>query len=290
MISLIMVFLPLIHPYAVFGEATGYDLVYPSPESEDDYRDTDALEVLRTALERTRESHGPYSLTQGDVMNVERSKYGLLTSERVNIIWTSPSREMDERTIPVRIPIRKGILGYRVFLIRKEDREKFASIHKLEDLKKLSLGQGLGWEDVRVLEDGGFSLVIGSDYEGLFQMLNAGRFDYFSRGINEAPIECRERSGRLRNLWIEESLLLYYPWPKFFYVSQKSPHVAQRIERGLEIMIEDGSYDEIFHRYNDKNIRELNLRNRRLFRIENPLLPPGVPLDREELWFDPFAD
>ena len=39
--------------------------------------------------------------------------------------------------LPVRIPIRKGILGYRIFLIRKQVREKFAKITTLDELKQL---------------------------------------------------------------------------------------------------------------------------------------------------------
>ena len=55
------------------------------------------------------------------------------------------------------------------------------------------------------------------------------------------------------------------------------------------MMIEDGSFDELFFEYHQEMIEKSNLKGRRLFEIENPLLPATAPLDRTELWYDPFA-
>ena len=101
-------------------------------------------------------------------------------------------------------------------------RINLAWINTLEELKKLKVGQGHVWNDVKVFKANDFKVVTGPDYEGLFDMLSAERFDYFSRGINEAPKEYDERKARLPNLFIEESILLYYPWPKYFFTSNNS--------------------------------------------------------------------
>jgi hypothetical protein len=205
-----------------------------------------------------------------------------------NVIWAPVTKDMEANALAIHIPVRKGILGYRIFLIRKQDRAKFAAIKSLEELKKLSVGQGREWEDVKVLRANDFIVETGINYEGLFEMLSKGRFDYFSRGINEAPEEYAARKDKLPNLWVEEKLLLYYPWPKFFYVSKNNPKLAERIEQGLNIMIKDGSFDKVFYKYHGSAIKNTNLKGRKIFRIGNPLLPPVVPFDRKELWFDPF--
>ena len=53
------------------------------------------------------------------------------------------------------------------------------------------------------------------------------------------------------------------------------------------MMIEDGSFEELFLKYHKEDIKRTNLQDRKLFRIENPLLPDTAPLDQKDLWFDP---
>jgi hypothetical protein len=54
------------------------------------------------------------------------------------------------------------------------------------------------------------------------------------------------------------------------------------------MMIQDGSFEKVFIKYHRKDIEQVKLRDRRLFKIQNPLLPSTAPLDDEKLWFDPF--
>lgn len=265
-------------------------VIYPPKESENDVRDDDLVEILKTALEKTLQTDGPYTMRPSIQMNEGRFRKELKTGFLINIIWSVATFEAEEDFLSIKIPLRKGILGYRIFLIRKKDKEKFAAVKTLEDLKKFSVGQGHTWNDIAVFKANGINTVTGNDYERLFEMLMAGRFDYFSRGINEAPAELAARKDKYPDMMIEESLLLYYPWPKFFYVNKENKALADRLERGLNIMIKDGSFDDLFKKFNQKNIDNVNLKNRRLIKLENPLIPASVPLDRKELWYDPFRN
>jgi hypothetical protein len=272
------------------GEEPPLEAVYPPPESADDIRDLDAVKLLRTALEKTEPSDGAFAVypSKSGAMSPDRYQKEVQDGVRLNVIWAAVTAELERDALPVRIPIRKGILGYRIFLIRQQDREKFAKITTLDELKQLAVGQGLGWKDVEVFKANGFPVITGDSYEGLFKMLVSGRFDYFSRGINEAPEEYAARKDDLPDLWVEEHLLLYYPWPKYFFVSKNAPLLADRLERGLNMMIKDGSFDEIFRKYHNDSIKAGNLKNRRLFTISNPLLPATAPLGRKELWYTPL--
>ncbi len=49
------------------------------------------------------------------------------------------------------------------------------SVESLDDLRTFAFGLGLGWVDVGILKSNGFRVVTGSSYEGLFEMLVAGR-------------------------------------------------------------------------------------------------------------------
>lgn len=261
----------------------------PSPVSKDDKRFDYGVNLLRQILEKTSSSYGPFKMLPAKDMNVGRAIEFLKSgeSEAVNVVWTTSSKLREDRLLPIRIPIRKGLLGYRIFLIKKEDQEKFSAIKSLDELKQLRVGQGHIWNDVKVFKGNGFEVVTGPNYEGLFRMLMEGRFDYFSRGINEAPGEYEARKDMFPDLTIEDSILLYYPWPKYFFTSKSNPILAERIELGLSMMIKDGSFERLFIKYHSKDIERVNLKNRKLFKINNPLLPAATPFDQKELWFDP---
>ena len=53
------------------------------------------------------------------------------------------------------------------------------------------------------------------------------------------------------------------------------------------MMIEDGTYDKIFDKYQREKVGRLNLKNRTLFKINNPFLGPETPFNDKRLWFDP---
>lgn len=99
----------------------------------------------------------------------------------LNVLWAGASKELDEHMLPVRIPLLKGLLGHRVFLIRREDQYIYNAINNLEDLKKLKAGMGTFWGSTRVMEAAGLPVVKSVKYPSLFYMLDGERFDYFPR-------------------------------------------------------------------------------------------------------------
>lgn len=266
---------------------------YQRPESEIDTRNDYHIELLRVALERTIEKYGPARLEPTKtIMNEIRIEKMLMRGvEGVDVMFRPTSKKDEELLTPVRIPLDKGLLGYRIFLIRKNDQAKFSAINSLDELKKLKVGQGRDWNDVQIYEHNHFDIITGSIYEGLFEMLLKGRFDYFARGVEEAHPEYEARRDKMPNLDVEESIVLYYPFPRYFWVpnNKKGEVLHKRLTEGLEIMIKDGTFEKIFWKYKGQAIRQANLENRKLFKIENPFLPETTPLNRPELWYDPFT-
>lgn len=263
-------------------------VIYPQRESKNDTRDDDLVEILKSALEKTVPTDGPYNMKPAILMNEGRYRQELYHGTLINVIWSVATVDAENDFLSVKIPLRKGILGYRVLLIRKQDREKFAAVRDINDLRKFTVGQGHTWNDLGVYRANGIKVVTGNDYESLFAMLMEGRFDYFSRGINEALAELEARKFKYPDMMLEENLLLYYPWPKFFYFNKKDKKLADRIEKGMNIMLHDGTFENLFRKFNQKHIDAVNFKHRRLIKLDNPLLPPSVPLDRKELWYDPM--
>lgn len=272
----------------IFSEPTKY--IYPAPESKDDTRFIYEWEILQRALEITKEKYGDYILKPTDViMNGNRRDYELKSeSGRVTVVLGIGTKEREEELHPVRIPLDKGLLGYRVFLINRKNRDKFSNIKNLKLLKKYKAGQGLGWGDIKVWETNGFKVERGSDYEGLFSMLKLGRFDFFPRGILEITDEYEIRKNSIPQIEIEESILIYYPWPRYFFFakSEDGKKRAARVEEGLNKMIESGEIDAILQKHFAEKLKKLKLKKRKLFILKNPMLSPKTPWNNIKLWYD----
>ena len=274
-----------------FGGSAGHaqtQIIYPAPESVNDVRYNDLIEILNTALEKTRDKSGPYTTApSAHIMNEARQQKTIEDGTGIiNIFWSSTSEDKEKRLLPVRIPLRKGLLGYRIALISKDKQALIDKVHTLDDLRKVRVGQGFGWGDVEIYKANGIP-VLTAQYDKIFHITAKGRFDLFPRGIAEVVSEYEANSPSLPDLAIENGLLIYYPWPYYFFFNRNDKALAERIEAGLRTMIKDGSFEAIFYKYNKAAIERANLKNRRIIRLENHLLPKATPLDEKGLWFDP---
>jgi len=267
---------------ALFTSAIAFgqtEVIYPSQESKSDKRFADLIELLSLALEKTTPEYGPYNIIPSKLpMNEKRSLAELKRGELVNVVWSSTSREKEDEFIAIRIPLRKGLLGYRIALIDTKNQFLIDEVATVADLRRLNIGQGIGWGDTEVYRANGIPILTAS-YESLFAMAAHDRFYLFPRGINEIFGEHESRRAEFQNLGIEKNLILFYPWPYYFFVNKDNSKLAERIDLGLRRMINDGTFDEIFWKFNGNAIRKANLSKRRIIQLDNPLLPKDTPLD-----------
>ncbi len=92
----------------------------------------------------------------------------------MNCYSEAPTRpDFERNAIPVRIPLRKGILGYRLFLIDASNQHLFDAISKVEELKHLRAGSGSQWSITPILQQQGFAVTTALEYQTLFQMLKS---------------------------------------------------------------------------------------------------------------------
>lgn len=244
--------------------------------------------VIEAALEKTVPEFGPYKFERVPMdssVNNTRAQQMLSTGTIINTYVGLASLEWEKAAIPVRIPIRRGIVAYRLLLVHKDRVNDFKNVNTYEDLKQLKVGLQVGWTTTKVLEAAGFNVVKGTKFDSLFYMLDGGRFDYLPQGINEVYSELNKRSGEL-DLAVEPHLLLRIPAPTYIFVSKADERLAKRLEAGLEMMIADGTLKAMFDERFSDAIIQADMLNRRVIDIPNKLLPAGTPLDRKELWFD----
>jgi len=272
------------------GAEKAMTYIYHPPESSLDVRYLYHWEILRTALEKTQAKWGAFRMLPSERMTESRQRFEIEhATGKLTVMYLSTTPEFERQLVPVRIPVDKNLGGYCVFLIRQGDKQRFANVKSLDDLRRFTYGLGLGWIDVDILKSNGFKVVTGSNYDGLFEMLLKKRFDIFLRAATEVLDEYGQRRRKLHGLAIEDGILFYYPLPMYFWFPKNAQgrRLAARAEEGMRMMIDDGTYDAIFDKYQRKKIETLRLKDRRIFKIRNPLVGPETPFAEKRLWFDP---
>jgi len=145
---------------------------------------------------------------------------------------------------------------------------------------------------IKALEELEFTIEINPDFSEAYKFLGKVYFEKgdFSSALKnyEAFLELEGRRDKYPGMAVEEDIALFVPSPRYFFVSPSRPRLAQRIEAGLNIMLRDGSLQEIFLRHHGQMIQSTRFCERRIFRLDNPFLGPETPLNKAEYWFDPW--
>jgi ABC-type amino acid transport substrate-binding protein len=264
------------------GVAAATEIVrFPKPEFPGDHRYDYALQLLQLALSKTG---AVYRIKEAEFpMSQERQVRELAAGRTIDVAPIPTSVDREARLLAIRIPINKGVLGWRLGLIRKGDEALFAGVNTVEDLKHVRLAMGQDWPDTQILEANGINVITAPSYEGLFKMLVVKRFDYFPRSIMEI---WDEQANNADTLVLEPHIALHYLYDAYFMVNRKNTKLAQAILEGLEKAIADRSFDKLFQQYYGDRLRKARLETRTVIELKNPWLTPGTPSDRPELWYD----
>lgn len=256
----------------------------PSSQEQEDY----VHGLLDLILTRTEAEFGPCVLIQTDaVLTRMRSAALIDRSLGVDLFWGTASIARDNLLHAIAIPILEGLMTHKVFLIHKDDQAKFSAVKTLADLQHLRAGQGADWPDANILMANGIEVVTSTNYESLYKMLVARRFDFLPRGANQVLSELRYNADK--NIVLEQELVMIYPAPVYFFVSKDKPQLAARIEKGLSEIMADGSFDEYFYRHPLilEALEKLKLQDRRPIYLYNPLLPKDSPREKSYKWMIP---
>lgn len=283
---LIIAFAFSLYTLSSSGSSTVTTVKLAQPAKGDFSRHSHGHRVLKLALDKTISTYGEYKIKYTEKM-VRNRAIEELKKNRINAHIAPTRNEWENQTFPIYIPVSKGLLGYRLLLIKRDNIELLRAVKTKKDLMKLRAGLGRQWSTTKVLKKLKYNIVTGINYNGLFHMLNKGRFDYFIRGVNEVFGELNNIKDELNNIVLEQNLAVYIPMPIYIFVSPKEPQLAKRIEEGLEMAIKDGSFDKLFRSSHQKSIDKARLNDRKILLIGNPLLTPNKNTNKSKYWFKP---
>lgn len=262
--------------------AATWNITYPKAISATDQRANYPVALLELALNNTGVR---FKLIPSERRLQQNQALKQLENNReVDVVWsmTDNTREVD--LLPIRIPIFKGLIGYRVFLVKEEQLPKFTFITEKSALMTLKPIQGHDWPDTKILQSNGFDVVTSKEYGALFTLLDQSQGDYFPRSI----VEVWEEADLYKNInstVVEPNLGINYPTAMYFFVNKRNATLARLLENGLEKAISNGEFDKLFYKTHQGYIERANIDQRRFFELDNPLLPIETPVQRSELWF-----
>ncbi len=143
----------------------------------------------------------------------------LMQSGHIDVIALGTNDEREEKMRPVKIDILRGIVGFRLLVIRAGNQPRISRMDEQTLRAQLTFGLNSQWADLPIMRANGFTVVTSSNYENLFEMLSASRFDAFPRGLNEAQRELDERKHSYPQLAVEKTKALFFPFPIYFWVT-----------------------------------------------------------------------
>jgi len=264
--------------------ASAEDVLYPNIDGIGG--ESIGFSVLKLALSK---SGGDYNvkLSNADV-NQERAR-ALVEEGRLSVFDTGFQPTLEDRFDPIYLPIDRGILGWRLFIIHKENAGKFASVEGLKDLQKYSAGQGNGWGDIAILENAGLTVKTASKIPYLIKMVGGNRFDMFPLGANEVFTFLDKYRDGDANLMVEEKVTLVYPYGRFYFVKKGNEKLASAIRTGMEKALDDGSLQALLkdHKFFADAFNRANLSDRVRIDIDTPGLTDGFKSIEDKWWYRP---
>jgi hypothetical protein len=189
----------------------------------------------------------------------------------INVFFTGHSPAREKQFLQVDFPMTRGLLGNRIFVTRPDMLSSLRQVETLDDLKKFIIGSGTGWPDTTVFRENGFN-VVSSSYENLWKMLENERFDIFNRGIHEAFVEIGQQRDQGRDLVIDHSVQVIYPFDYFLYLNKTDTRRHAILTQGFQRAYDSGAFDTYFnnHPMVKHVFEDSNLSNRKHFFIDNP--------------------
>lgn len=259
------------------------------PQSEFDGSHGYFVSLLKLTLKKTDGEYGPAQVVFTEKMQQGRALYELQRGKRIDVYWAGTSIEREHHLFVIRIPLVKGLLGFRMAIIHRDHREAFSRIRSLEDLKPYCVCQGAHWPDSDILEAAGLNVMRNPVYESMFLQVNKGRCHYYLRGIHEGLAEIEAAAKRYPDLVLYRDLIVYYPFPMYFFVSPKRKELFNRLTEGLKQAVADGSF-ELHMRRHPVTAHLFPIENwihTPTVKIENPLLPKDTQINDPRYWILP---
>jgi len=232
-----------------------------------------------------------YADTQYDIdisghwLPKKRALQQLADGTKLQVVAGSLSGERAKNFYPIPIPLVKGLLGWRISLVNKNNQNILKDVKSLAQLSTLTGGGHHSWSDTKVLESNNLKVLKSDSVRGLFRMLDKSRFDYFPRSAIKINKDLKSNDNY--DIAIDPYVLIKYPHAYVYFVNTEQAKLAKDIESGLLKAKADGSFDQIFDKHYGTQVTELLSQSRTVIELDNPSFPLPKILDNNDFWLLP---
>lgn len=239
------------------------------------------FKLLQAAL---KASGGHYQLKSANQDMVQGRVLKEIELGNIDVYWTMTSKEREQQLLPIRIPLDKGLNGWRLLLLPADQPDLAHGVRSLQNLRRLSFLQGYDWPDTEILRFNRLRVLTAPHPQQLFEMLARHRASAFPRSVIEIE---REQQLHGQNFVVEPKLVIRYPSAVYFFVNKTEVQLAADLERGLQQLRKNGEFDRLFQQRYGSAIKNARLEQRHVIELKNPLLPAETPLSQADLWYQP---
>ena len=240
------------------------------------------IRVLELALQKSGLSYRLESPVDADTTEIRGEK--MVIGGQLDVQFLSTARHRETELIPIKFPLYRGILGLRLVLVKKSNSQILDAVTNVAHLRKYTGGHGKFWGDLPVYAANDLKVETNVIYESLFAQLINGRFDYFHRGISEIWDEQKRYE---KDLVVADKVMLFYKHPVYYFVTKKKEGLARHITKGLDMALQDGSYEKEFRKEMDRYLTKGKVNGRNLVILKNPVVPDDAPPLDTSWWLSP---
>lgn len=247
------------------------------------------VQLLRKALEAGANGRAVPTINETHLMEQDLGVQEMIRGKKVDVYWMGTDQERERKLRAIRIPLDRGLIGHRRFIIQQRMKGAFDGVADINALRSYSACQGVDWPDTKVLRNAGLNVREIISFERIFQEVATLHCEYFPRGYFEGYSEVEQRKATYPDLMFYENLVLNYPFALYFFVNAKDEELARWIELGLEKMIDSGEFLKYMEHHPLTRVAfPLNkVKNLRWINVENAGMPAGTDYKNPRYWFQP---
>ena len=231
-----------------YAKAESNNVILTRAFADDDYGFYQQ-EVLEAVMSATPEYGDAQISLHPQPMSQSRQVVSLLKGD-AHIMWSVTNAEREKLLTPIKLPLLKGLAGYRVLVIAKDAQHNFPHAISTDELKTRTLVQGNDWPDLHVLQSNGFNAA-GEEWSlwftSMYTMVEKGIVDGFPRNVIEVNGDLIRHADK--PVTIDKNHLLIYPNYEYFFVHPDNSALAKRIRVGLSRLIENGTLEALFNQF-----------------------------------------
>lgn len=236
------------------------------------------FELLDHVLSSADEADIKLASTPLEKLSLERKIRSLQQGKLIDVLMLAATKERLENLMAIEVPIQFGFQGLRILLTTKDKQSQLSQIKSLKELRR-KIGVFVnGWADSKVYNSNDMPMILATQKENAYAMLAKRRVDYFPRSAAEVLINYNEYIDKYPNFVVEPELMLYYPFPVYFFINKENTELARVLSNGLSKAKNNGEMKRIFMQHHGDMIKSLGLQDRTIIKLRNTNLSNKLPV------------